>query len=94
MQQDHIDALPRQAALAVLTSEVLHQVTTLDSRGNERPTGESWSLIGAGSLETRVPPGVEVLARATWPWPRIRAATNGPGARMQVGGVLLRLGTD
>jgi len=91
MQQDHIDGLPRQAELAVLTSEVLHQVTTLDARGNERPTGESWSLIGADSLEARLPAGVEVLARTTWPWPRIRPGARGPGALMQVGGVLLRL---
>ena len=90
MQQDHIDALPRQAALAVLTSEVLHQVTALDPKGNERLTGEAWSLIGADTLGARLGPGAEVLAQATWPWPRIRAGAHGPGARMQVAAVFWR----
>lgn len=90
MQQDHIAALARQARLAVLTSEVIHHVTALDARGNERPTGESWSLIGADSLERRLPSGVELLAQATWPWPRLRPSARDLGARMQVAAVFWR----
>ena len=88
MQQDHIDALPRAASLAVLISETTHRVTALEG-GKERATGESWSLIGDKSLGQRVPGGVEIVTRAAWQWPRIRASRENPGALMDVEGLVL-----
>jgi hypothetical protein len=79
MQQDHIDALPRQASLAVLISEVTHRVST----------GESWSLIGSGNLAQRVPAGVRIVTQANWQWPRIRATRESPGALMDVEALVL-----
>lgn len=81
LQQDHVNALAEQADLAVLTSDVVHHATE----------GESWSVIGADRLEERVPQFQEILARASWSWPRIRARPDGRGGvRTEVGGVLLR----
>ena len=90
MQQDHIDALTAQAGLAVLISEVSHHVTAFVPGGADRPTGESWSLIGAAKLDERIPKTMEIAASSAWEWPRIRATAKGPGARMDVGAVLLR----
>ena len=90
MQQDHIDALTAQADLAVLTSEVTHHVMARVPGGSDRPTGESWSLIGARTLDERVPGYMEIVASSTWAWPRIRASGRSPGARMDVGAVALR----
>ena len=75
LQQDHVNALTDQAELAVLSSDVVHHATE----------GESWSVIGAERLEERVPAFQEIVARAAWPWPRIRNAV-----RTDVGAVLLR----
>ena len=61
LQQDHIDSLAGQAALTVLSSDVVH-----------RSAGETWSVIGARQLEARIPPTLSVLARAGWQWPRVR----------------------
>lgn len=82
LQQDHINALADHADLAVLTSDVVHHATS----------GDSWSVIGADRLEERVPELLEIVARASWSWPRIRAKPQGRGGvRTDVGGVLLRL---
>ena len=62
LQQDHIDALGAQAALTVLTSDVVH-----------RSGGEAWSVIGAQRLAERIPPSLRVLAHAAWTWQRVRA---------------------
>lgn len=61
MQQDHLDALADQARLTVLTSDVVH-----------RSGGEAWSVIGAQRLQDRIPPALNILARAAWSWPRVR----------------------
>jgi hypothetical protein len=61
LQQDHIDALCDQAGLAVITSDVIHH-----------SAGQSWSAIGAERLEARVPPFLEVVARAAWSWDRVK----------------------
>ncbi|HEX9396862.1 MAG TPA: hypothetical protein VF943_09015 [Burkholderiales bacterium] len=90
MQQDHIDALNGQAELAVLTSEVMHHITRFVPGGADRLTGESWSLIGAATLDERVSASQEIVASSSWGWPRIRANAQGPGARMDVGAVALR----
>jgi hypothetical protein len=74
LQQDHIDALCENAGLAVLTSDVRHH-----------SGGESWSVIGAARLEERVPQFVEVMARASWSWERVRGAV-----RTDVDALLLR----
>jgi hypothetical protein len=74
LQQDHIDALCENADLAVLTSDVRHQ-----------SGGESWSVIGAARLEDRVPQFLEVMARASWIWERVRGAV-----RTDVDALLLR----
>ena len=74
LQQDHVDALCNDADLAVLTSDVSHQ-----------SGGESWSVIGAGRLEDRVPGFLEVVARASWNWERVRGAV-----RTDVDALLLR----
>ncbi len=63
MQKDHIEALTNDAELAVLTSDVIH-----------RSGGETWSVVGAERLEERLPAFQQVLARATWSWPRVRGA--------------------
>ena len=89
MQQDHIDALPRQASLAVLISEVAHQVTALGTDGRERATGESWSMIGPAKLRECLPQGVKIVTHASWSWPRIRATRESPGAIMDVEGMVL-----
>lgn len=65
LQEDHIDALCEQAKLAVLTSDVVHH-----------SGGESWSVIGAGRLEERVPHHLEVLLEKTWNWARIHGAVS------------------
>jgi hypothetical protein len=75
LQQDHVNALTEQADLAVLTSDVLHHATE----------GQSWSVIGSDRLEERVPAFQEIIARASWAWPRIRNAV-----RTDVGAALLR----
>lgn len=62
LQQDHIDSLAAQAALSVLSSDVVH-----------RSAGETWSVLGAQHLEARIPPTLRVLARARWQWPRVGA---------------------
>jgi len=81
LQQDHVNALADQADLAVLTSDVVHHATE----------GESWSVIGADRLEERVPQFLEILARASWSWPRIRRRADGRGGiRTDVGALLLR----
>lgn len=90
MQQDHIGALTGQADLAVLISEVTHQVTAHVPGGSDRNTGESWSLIGGGTLDQRIPASMEIVASNSWSWPRIRADGRKPGARMDVGAVALR----
>jgi hypothetical protein len=74
LQQDHIDALCESADLAVLSSDVMHH-----------SGGESWSVIGAGRLERRVPPFLEVMARASWTWERVRGEV-----RTDVDALLLR----
>ena len=93
MQQDHIDALTGQADLAVLTSEVTHHVTAHVAGGSDRNTGESWSLIGGGTLEKRIPASMEITGSNTWSWPSIRAEGRRPGARMDVSALALRART-
>ncbi len=61
LQHDHVGALCEDAALAVLTSDVMHH-----------SGGESWSVIGAGRLTARIPQHLEVLSEKSWNWPRIR----------------------
>ena len=60
LQQDHIDALCEHAALAVLSSDVIHH-----------SGGERWSVIGAERLQARIPDHLEVLARCWWKWERV-----------------------
>jgi hypothetical protein len=74
LQQDHIDALCENADLSVLSSDVRHH-----------SGGESWSVIGADRLEERLPTSLEVLARASWNWERVRGAV-----RTDVEALLLR----
>lgn len=74
LQQDHVDALCEEAALAVLTSDVVHY-----------SGGESWSVIGAERLEARLPPHLEVITRASWTWQRVRGQV-----RTDVHAVMLR----
>lgn len=74
LQQDHVTALCDDAELAVLTSDVRHQ-----------SGGESWSVIGAGRLEDRLPRFLEVLSRAYWTWERVRGTV-----RTEVDALLLR----
>jgi hypothetical protein len=74
LQQDHINALTREADLAVLTSDIVHH-----------GSAESWSVIGADRLEERIPAFQEIVARASWSWPRIRNAV-----RTDVHALLLR----
>ena len=61
LQHDHVGALCEDAALAVLTSDVVHH-----------SGGESWSVIGAAWLGERVPQHLEVLSEKSWNWPRVR----------------------
>jgi len=61
LQHDHVGALCEDAALAVLTSDVVHH-----------SGGESWSVIGAERLGERVPQHLEVLLEKSWNWPRVR----------------------
>ena len=61
LQHDHVGALCEHAALAVLTSDVIH-----------RSGGESWSVIGAERLEQCIPENLEIVASSAWNWPRIR----------------------
>jgi hypothetical protein len=65
LQQDHVDALCEDAALAVLSCDVVH-----------RSGGESWSVIGAERLEERVPHRLEVLSKKSWNWARIHGAVS------------------
>jgi len=74
LQQDHIAALGDQAALAVLTSDVVHH-----------SGGESWSVIGAERLEARLPSHLEVLTKTSWTWQRVRGQV-----RTDVHAVMLR----
>ena len=74
LQQDHVDALCEEAALAVLTSDVVHH-----------SGGESWSVIGAERLEARLPPHLEVLTKTSWTWQRVRGQV-----RTDVHAVMLR----
>lgn len=60
LQRDHVDALCDEAALAVLTSDVMHH-----------SGGESWSVIGAERLAARVPQHLEVLSEKSWTWTRV-----------------------
>ena len=61
LQHDHVAALCEDAALAVLTSDVMHH-----------SGGESWSVIGAERLAARIPQHLEVLSEKSWNWPRVR----------------------
>ena len=80
VQQDHIDSLTSQCALAVLTSDVVH-----------RPTlGQPWTVIGAARLEERLPPFQEIVARASWSWPRISPRGGHDGVLTEVHAVMLR----
>jgi hypothetical protein len=80
VQQDHIDALTSQCALAVLTSDVVH-----------RPTyGQPWTVIGAARLEERLAPFQEIVARAAWSWPRISPRGGHDGVLTEVHAVVLR----
>jgi hypothetical protein len=74
LQQDHVNALADQADLAVLSSDVVH-----------RSGGQAWSVIGSDRLEERLPAFQEIVARASWSWPRVRGAVE-----TDVGAVLLR----
>jgi hypothetical protein len=61
LQHDHVGALCEDAALAVLTSDVMHH-----------SGGESWSVIGARRLEQCIPEKLEIVASSAWNWPRVR----------------------
>ncbi len=61
LQHDHVGALCEEAALAVLSSDVMHH-----------SGGEAWSVIGAERLEARIPQHLEVLSEKTWAWTRVR----------------------
>lgn len=61
LQHDHVGALCDDAALAVLSSDVMHY-----------SGGESWSVIGAERLAARIPQHLEVLSEKSWNWPRVR----------------------
>ena len=61
LQHDHVGALCEDAALAVLTSDVMHH-----------SGGESWSVIGAERLAARMPQHLEVLSEKSWTWTRVR----------------------
>ena len=61
LQHDHVGALCEEAALAVLTSDVMHH-----------SGGESWSVIGAVRLEQCIPEKLEIVASSAWNWPRVR----------------------
>lgn len=60
LQHDHVSALCDDAALAVLTSDVMHH-----------SGGESWSVIGAERLAARVPEHLELLSEKSWTWARV-----------------------
>jgi hypothetical protein len=91
VQQDHIDALCDQAAVAVLLSDVLLVSTALDPAGIERPTGERRTLVGAPALRDRVPGYLEVLGEASWTWCHSRPERGGSlGLELQVHALRLR----
>jgi hypothetical protein len=90
VQQDHINALTRYAERVVLTSDVVHQSTTVLA-GAERPYGEPWSVVGTRHLRARIAPFQEIVAEAGWSWPRIGAnVRRGDGVVTQVEALLLR----
>ena len=80
VQQDHIDSLTSQCALAVLTSDVVHRPTA----------GPPWTVIGTARLEERLSGFQEILARASWSWPRISPRGGHDGVLTEVHALLLR----
>jgi hypothetical protein len=92
LQQDHINALALDAELVVLTSDVLHHSIYLNATGTEQPRGEVWSVIGADTLQERIPRFLEIVDAAAWSWPRIRPRPpEFDGVRTDVNGLMLRL---
>jgi hypothetical protein len=68
VQQDHIDALPALADLAVLTCDVTVHTMALDPTGTARRTGPPQHPLHARSLGERIAPPTIVEAHATWTW--------------------------
>jgi hypothetical protein len=89
VQQDHINALPAQADVAVLTSDVSARATTLGA-GHERVTGVSTLLLSAPTLRDRIPTFVETVRHAAWEWRLLRPTPKHGGRRYDVEALTLR----
>jgi hypothetical protein len=94
VQQDHIDALPALAEVAVLTSDVAMHATALDATGTPRRAGAPELPLQAATLRERVTPPATVEAHATWAWELRQpdARRHLPGLSCDVEALRLRLG--
>jgi hypothetical protein len=92
VQQDHINALPAFADVAVLMSDVAVRSTELDAAGIKRVIGPRRYLLSVPKLCERIPCFMRIDRHGAWQWDLLRPEGPGhPGHLYDVEGLVLRL---
>jgi hypothetical protein len=90
VEQHHIAALLAQSKLAVLTSDVSASALVARSDGSIEPKGEPQEQLSVDALCDRIPGRTEIVADASWEWPRVLPDRKTTGMTMRVDAITMR----
>jgi len=83
-------ALLAHSQLAVLTSDVSARVVVAQADGSMEEKGEPQEQLSVEALCDRVPGRTEIIADASWEWPRVVPDRKAPGMTMRVDAIAMR----
>ena len=90
VEQHHVAAVLAHSALAVLTSDVSASVTVSRPDGSVEVKGEAQEQLSVEALCDRIPGRTEIVADASWEWPRVRPDRKTSGMTMRVDAIAMR----
>jgi hypothetical protein len=90
VEQHHIAALLAHSQLAVITSDVSASVTVARPDGSIEKKGEPQEQLSVEALCDRIPGRAEIVADASWEWPRVVASKKAVGMTMRVDAIVMR----
>jgi hypothetical protein len=90
VEQHHIAALLTHAQLAVITSDVSASVTVAHPDGSVERKGDPQEQLSVDALCDRIPGRTEIIADASWDWPRVMADKKAVGMTMRVDAIAVR----
>lgn len=90
VEQHHVAALLGHSSLAVLVSDVSASVVVARADGSIEPKGEPQEQLSVEALCDRIPGRTEIVADASWEWPRVLPHRKTTGMTMRVDAVAMR----